>query len=44
MLTFQVLAQDATSHARRGTLTLNHGVIQTPISCSDCGITPFTVP
>ena len=31
MLTFQVLAQDATSHARRGTLTLNHGVVQTPI-------------
>jgi len=31
MLTFQVLAKDATSHARRGTLTLNHGVVQTPI-------------
>ena len=31
MLTFQVLAHDATSHARRGTLTLNHGVVQTPI-------------
>ena len=31
MLTFQVLAQDATSHARRGTLTLNHGEVQTPI-------------
>jgi queuine tRNA-ribosyltransferase len=31
MLTFQVLATDATSHARRGTLTLNHGVVQTPI-------------
>jgi queuine tRNA-ribosyltransferase len=31
MLTFQVLAQDANSHARRGTLTLNHGVVQTPI-------------
>jgi queuine tRNA-ribosyltransferase len=31
MLTFQVLAEDATSHARRGTLTLNHGVVQTPI-------------
>ena len=31
MLTFQVLAQDATSHARRGTLTLNHGAVQTPI-------------
>ena len=31
MLSFQVLAKDATSHARRGTLTLNHGVVQTPI-------------
>jgi queuine tRNA-ribosyltransferase len=31
MLTFQVLTQDANSHARRGTLTLNHGVVQTPI-------------
>jgi queuine tRNA-ribosyltransferase len=31
MLTFQVLAHDATTHARRGTLTLNHGVVQTPI-------------
>ena len=31
MLTFKVLAQDANSHARRGTLTLNHGVVQTPI-------------
>ena len=31
MLTFQLLAQDANSHARRGTLTLNHGVVQTPI-------------
>ena len=31
MLTFQVLAKDATSHARRATLTLNHGVVQTPI-------------
>ena len=31
MLTFQVLAQDANSHARRGTMTLNHGVVQTPI-------------
>ena len=31
MLTFQVLAQDANSHARRGKLTLNHGVVQTPI-------------
>ena len=31
MLTFQVLAQDANSHARRSQLTLNHGVVQTPI-------------
>ena len=39
MLTFDVLAKDAPaadgsyagSHARRGTLTLNHGVVQTPI-------------
>ena len=31
MLTFQVLAQDATSYARRGSLTLNHGEVQTPI-------------
>ncbi|MDP2820288.1 MAG: tRNA guanosine(34) transglycosylase Tgt [Polaromonas sp.] len=31
MLTFQVLAKDAATHARRGTLTLNHGVVQTPI-------------
>ena len=31
MLTFQVLTTDSTSHARRGTLTLNHGVVQTPI-------------
>ena len=31
MLTFQVLAQDATSHARRGELALNNGVVQTPI-------------
>ena len=31
MLTFQVLTTDPTSHARRGTLTLNHGVVQTPI-------------
>ena len=39
MLTFEVLTQDAPaadgsyqgSHARRGTLTLNHGVVQTPI-------------
>ena len=31
MLTFQVLQTDPTSHARRGTLSLNHGVVQTPI-------------
>ena len=31
MLQFNVLAQDAHSHARRGQLTLNHGVVQTPI-------------
>ena len=31
MLTFQVLTTDPTSHARRGNLTLNHGVVQTPI-------------
>ena len=31
MLTFQVLTTDTASHARRGTLTLNHGVVQTPI-------------
>ena len=31
MLQFQVLNTDPTTHARRGTLTLNHGVVQTPI-------------
>jgi queuine tRNA-ribosyltransferase len=31
MLQFDLLATDPTSHARRGTLTLNHGVVQTPI-------------
>ena len=31
MLDFQVLATHPASHARRGTLTLNHGVVQTPI-------------
>jgi len=31
MLTFDILATDPVSHARRGTLTLNHGVVQTPI-------------
>ena len=31
MLQFEVLTTDAASHARRGQLTLNHGVVQTPI-------------
>ena len=31
MLTFDLLATDPDSHARRGRLTLNHGVVQTPI-------------
>ena len=31
MLTFELLKTDPTSHARRGRLTLNHGVIETPI-------------
>ncbi|MEY3666024.1 MAG: Queuine tRNA-ribosyltransferase, partial [Pseudomonadota bacterium] len=31
MLEFKLLHTDPTSHARRGTLTLNHGVVQTPI-------------
>ena len=31
MLQFNVLRTDPQSHARRGTLTLNHGVVQTPI-------------
>ncbi len=31
MLKFDLLATDPTSHARSGTLTLNHGVVQTPI-------------
>ncbi len=31
MLNFSVLRTDPGSHARRGTLTLNHGVVQTPI-------------
>ena len=30
MLHFDLLATDPTSHARRGTLTLNHGVVETP--------------
>ena len=31
MLKFDLLKKDTSSHARRGTLTLNHGVVQTPI-------------
>jgi len=31
MLQFELLKTDSHSHARRGQLTLNHGVIQTPI-------------
>jgi queuine tRNA-ribosyltransferase len=31
MLQFEVLTTDAASHARRGQLTLNHGMVQTPI-------------
>ena len=31
MLQFDLLATDPATHARRGTLTLNHGVVQTPI-------------
>ena len=31
MLQFDLLSTDPTSHARRGTLRLNHGVVQTPI-------------
>jgi queuine tRNA-ribosyltransferase len=31
MLKFERLTTDPNSHARRGTLTLNHGVVQTPI-------------
>ena len=31
MLNFDLLTTDPTSHARRGTLTLNHGPVQTPI-------------
>ena len=31
MLKFDLLATDPTTHARRGKLTLNHGVVQTPI-------------
>src|SRR4030095_1646093 len=31
MLNFELLATDPASHARRGVLTLNHGVVQTPV-------------
>ena len=31
MLTLTIHKTDPASHARRGTLTLNHGVVQTPI-------------
>ncbi|HNR84604.1 MAG TPA: tRNA guanosine(34) transglycosylase Tgt [Ottowia sp.] len=31
MLRFELLGQDPSSHARRGRLTLNHGVVETPI-------------
>ncbi|MDR2851509.1 MAG: tRNA guanosine(34) transglycosylase Tgt [Burkholderiaceae bacterium] len=31
MLDFKLLCTDPASHARRGALTLNHGVVQTPI-------------
>ena len=31
MLNFELLGTDPASHARRGRLTLNHGVVQTPI-------------
>lgn len=31
MLSFELLATDPTSHARRGRLTLTHGVVETPI-------------
>lgn len=31
MLTFDLLQTDPSSHARRGRLTLNHGVVETPI-------------
>ena len=31
MLQFEILATDPTSHARRGRLSLRHGVVQTPI-------------
>ena len=31
MLNFHIHATDSASHARRGTLTLNHGVVETPV-------------
>ena len=31
MLEFELLCTDPLSHARRGQLSLNHGVVQTPI-------------
>ena len=31
MLNFHIHATDPASHARRGTLTLNHGVVETPV-------------
>ena len=31
MLNFEILGADPASHARRGRLTLNHGVVETPI-------------
>ena len=31
MLQFELLSTDASSHARRGRLRLNHGVVETPI-------------
>jgi len=42
MLTFDLIKTEGL--ARRGRLTLNHGVVQTPISCRLRGITPLTVP
>src|SRR5476651_1371354 len=31
MLNFELLTTDPDSHARRGRLTLNHGVVETPV-------------
>ncbi len=31
MLNFELLHTDPSSHARRGRLTLNHGVVETPV-------------